>query len=1128
MKLKNLLLFVFFILMSSVISAQTSVINDANFELYLENHDANGNYVGPNSPNNMGNNIVGDNLVLTSRINTVTKLEINGKSGFYKIDDFTGIDKFTSLQTFIVSNHSFSSINLSGNTQLIILEIINSNVTTLDITNNVLLTRLNMSGHILSTIDLTKNVLLTDLNLSVLPDRLNTNFKSIDLSKNIKLTNLNLHNAFINYLDVSQNTLLTDLNLGMTLGIESDAINSNSNFQSQPDHLDLSNNVLLENLIIRSRLYFSINLSKNIALKKLEATFLYYVYYLDLSNNVNLEEAVLNYNYYRGVNLKNGTNSKIVKLDLGNSIGNTLSCLEVDDVSYSTTNWVGVNYTIPNDITFSTDCNTTVIESYYPHFENYLETHNAAGDVVNLGDPTSMGNGIANDKKVFTSRISGVTSLDVSDINIINLGGIQDFTSLIILNISNTGINRVDLSKSTELNTLTCIGNNDLKTLDLSKNTKLTWLNAYGNSNLTNLNVSNCPLLHVLYAYNNKLSTIDISNNNELAILSLNSNELTNLDLHSNTKLIQVYAQSNQLTSLDISNNKKVNVLRADANQLTYLNLKNQNRNNFSSMKVDQNPSLTCIEVDNVAFWNSATAPDTIDAGAVVGIGDGTSMGNGIANDNFVTTSRVSSVTNLDVSGLSITSLTGIKSFTALQTLNASNNLLTEIDVKNNLSLSDLNLSTNQLQSIDLNRNVNLTSIQLQNNSFKSLHFIKNKALTALNVSNNQLITLNVKNENNAIITSFNALNNPNLLCVLVDNTTYSDLNWTQKDETSSYNSDSCDATLTYVPDTEFEKYLETNGLGNNIANDHYVETSKLAPVINLIINDLHIQDLTGIEKFPNLKILLVSGNQLNSIDLSKNTALTHLFAHDNQLTSLDVSKNTILTQLVASDNQLTSLDVSQNPALSVLVLQNNQLTSLDVRNGNNVLLSNFNATTNTNLLCIEVDDVSYSTANWTDIDGASSFSTNCAKSWSGAVDANWQNASNWISGSVPTSNSIVTILNQGNPPIISSVVTINDLNINAGATTTIAVGKSLTVNGNFINNGNLIVNSTTTNSGTLIVKGTSTGNVTYKRGGLLANKWSVISAPVANQKVKDFATNVSNDIRKNNDAVKKICHCKV
>ena len=122
------------------------------------------------------------------------------------------------------------------------------------------------------------------------------------------------------------------------------------------------------------------------------------------------------------------------------------------------------------------------------------------------------------------------------------------------------------------------------------------------------------------------------------------------------------------------------------------------------------------------------------------------------------------------------------------------------------------------------------------------------------------------------------------------------------------------------------------------------------------------------------------SQNQLTSLDVSNNTALTVLVCWDNQLTSLDVSNNTALVGLDCSQNQLTSLDVSNNTALTVLVCYSNQLTSLDVRNGNNSLFTDFYATNNPNLTCIFVDDVSYSTANWTDIDATTTFVNNEAE----------------------------------------------------------------------------------------------------------------------------------------------------
>jgi hypothetical protein len=230
--------------------------------------------------------------------------------------------------------------------------------------------------------------------------------------------------------------------------------------------------------------------------------------------------------------------------------------------------------------------------------------------------------------------------------------------------------------------------------------------------------------------------------------------------------------------------------------------------------------------------------------------------------------------------------------------------------------------------------------------------------------------------------------------------------------------------------------------MGNNIPNDSLVWTSAIDTVTSLDISSLSITDLTGIEDFTTLTYLDCRNTLLTSLDVSANTALTTLFCYNNQLTSLDVSQNTALyyldcrnnqltsldvsanlaltglqcqsnqlttidvsdnlaltglnclsnqltsldvsqntalTILECDNNQLTSLDVSQNTALTILWCDNNLLTNLDVRNGNNTNFTLFEATTNPNLTCINVDDALWSTSNWIDIDPQHYFSTNCS-----------------------------------------------------------------------------------------------------------------------------------------------------
>ena len=166
------------------------------------------------------------------------------------------------------------------------------------------------------------------------------------------------------------------------------------------------------------------------------------------------------------------------------------------------------------------------------------------------------------------------------------------------------------------------------------------------------------------------------------------------------------------------------------------------------------------------------------------------------------------------------------------------------------------------------------------------------------------------------------------------------------------------------------------------------LDVSSCTVLTALNCNDNNLTNL-NLSTCPALNFLDCSNNNLTSLNVSNGIALTDLECNDNQLTSLDVSICTELTDLECNDNQLTSLDVSFCTALNDLYCYDNQLTSLNVKNGNNINMDLY-AITNPNLSCIEVDNVAWSTANWVQIDAASSFSLNC--SGAGISDINESN----------------------------------------------------------------------------------------------------------------------------------------
>ena len=129
------------------------------------------------------------------------------------------------------------------------------------------------------------------------------------------------------------------------------------------------------------------------------------------------------------------------------------------------------------------------------------------------------------------AEINAVTQINVRDMGIASLQGIEYFTALQFLDC----------------------GCNNLTELDLSGNSALTCLDCDGNS-ITSLNVSGCTELDTIFCGNNQLTALDVSSNNRLENLHFNNNYgITSVDLSNKTALKQISAYATGLTSLDVS-----------------------------------------------------------------------------------------------------------------------------------------------------------------------------------------------------------------------------------------------------------------------------------------------------------------------------------------------------------------------------------------------------------------------------------------------------------------------------------------------------------------------------------------------------------------------------------------------
>ncbi|HIX04675.1 MAG TPA: InlB B-repeat-containing protein [Candidatus Fournierella pullicola] len=112
---------------------------------------------------------------------------------------------------------------------------------------------------------------------------------------------------------------------------------------------------------------------------------------------------------------------------------------------------------------------------------------------------------------------------------------------------------------------------------------------------------------------------------------------------------------------------------------------------------------------------------------------------NGAGADGLLTGEELASITVMDLSRRDIQSLEGIEYFTALESLNVSNNRLTSLNVSGCPELVDLNCERNRLTELDLSRNTKLVQLYCRHNSLTQLDVSRNLELVFIETFDNSL-----------------------------------------------------------------------------------------------------------------------------------------------------------------------------------------------------------------------------------------------------------------------------------------------------------------------------------------------------------------------------------------------------
>ena len=148
----------------------------------------------------------------------------------------------------------------------------------------------------------------------------------------------------------------------------------------------------------------------------------------------------------------------------------------------------------------------TVERTYVPD-DNFEQT------LIDLGYDDTL------DDYVNTENIKTIENLDVSEKNITDLTGVEDFLDLKDLNLNENNISSLDLSNNINLFRLNA-DNNEITSLDIKSSSSLNYLSII-NSKLQSLDISNNILLEELILSDNSLTTIDVSKNLLLKKLNL-------------------------------------------------------------------------------------------------------------------------------------------------------------------------------------------------------------------------------------------------------------------------------------------------------------------------------------------------------------------------------------------------------------------------------------------------------------------------------------------------------------------------------------------------------------------------------------------------------------------------------
>ena len=432
----------------------------------------------------------------------VREIRLNDASGSINLSD---LKHFPNLEELSIEGGSISDIDLSGNSRLKVLELLdNYNGTGIDLSYTPALTKIFIRHSQLESIDVSKLRRLEDLRV------LYASLSELDLSGNPGLKILYCHCNDLRVLDVSYNTRLTKLYVSpMNNDKELEYVVVRDSDQSEfvrSQSLSSTTSVL-----VKGRLYLSSDLIE--------------------------------------VDSSGGVIEAVVKCTESCQVSEIPSWISLKDVAVNDVFTSTYSFTVAEnsasvgrqgEIRFSDENRQfkgvlKVTQSALQ--ETYMEFADTAIEAYCLANYDADGDGRISVGRE-TDEIDVIWMSDVT--GTVSLADIKYFRNLNTLGIEGGRINDIDLSHNEKLQQLELLDNYKGTAIDFSHTPDLQNI-FIRHSSLTSLDVTMLKKLEDLRVIYADLTELDLSENPELRILFCHNNHLKVLDVSENPKLSNLY-----------------------------------------------------------------------------------------------------------------------------------------------------------------------------------------------------------------------------------------------------------------------------------------------------------------------------------------------------------------------------------------------------------------------------------------------------------------------------------------------------------------------------------------------------------------------------------------------------------